>query len=467
MKSKDKKSIFFNLMRLCAIIISICSILMSGINVFQTVRYTKKEKALELNQIASMVNDMTEQYRDNGYLYQYTINQLAEYAGVTIVVTDPNGKVYNISATDAQFPDIIDTQGYSDVLSGRATYRTGAFNRVMKFNTFSVAAPFTVGGTVQGIIFVITKNEIMSAELVSVIYRNLVSVAVAILFAFIASYFISRSLIKPLRKMKDGAREIALGRYNKIECTTRINEYTDMIEAFNKMSAELEKQETARSDFIANISHDLRTPLTTIMGYVRGIMDGAIPEEIQNQYLGVALSEAERMTHMIENNLDLSKYESGNFVPNMSEFNLNEIVRSIVISMEKRIREKGIVIQFKYEKPENIVEADESAIYRVIQNLLDNALKFAAINSDIEISIKNKNNLAYCSIKNYGSSISEEEQRYIWDRYYKADSSRSFHKTGSGLGLYIVKSIINQHNQYISIKSDENSVEFEFTLNSK
>ena len=142
-----------------------------------------------------------------------------------------------------------------------------------------------------------------------------------------------------------------------------------------------------------------------------------------------------------------------------------EIVRSIVITMEKRIREKNIVIDFKYEKSENIVEADESAIYRVVQNLLDNALKFASIGSEIEISITNKNGFAVFSIKNYGSSISEEEQKYIWDRYYKADSSRSYHKKGTGLGLYIVKSIINQHNQEIEIKSDDNSVEFSFTLN--
>ena len=280
----------------------------------------------------------------------------------------------------------------------------------------------------------------------------------------VASFFISRRFVRPITKIKTGAREIALGRYTKLESTTRIEEYNEMINSFNHMSTELEKQDRARADFIANISHDLRTPLTTIMGYVRGVMDGTIPCEVQNQYLGVALSEGERMQHMIENNIDLSKYESGKFVPNLSEFDLSEIVRSIVISMEKRIREKNIVVQFKYESPENFVEGDESAIYRVVQNLFDNALKFASINSEIEISLKNKNNLVFCSIKNYGSSISEEEQKYIWDRYYKADSSRSYHKKGSGLGLYIVKSIINQHNQRISIKSDENSVEFEFTL---
>ena len=134
--------------------------------------------------------------------------------------------------------------------------------------------------------------------------------------------------------------------------------------------------------------------------------------------------------------------------------------------MEERIKEKKIVIDFRYEDPENPVEADESAIYRVIQNLLDNALKFAAKNTEIEISITRRGNLTYFRIKNYGSSISPEEQKYIWDRYYKVDRSRSVDKNGSGLGLFIVKNIINLHNQHITIESDDNSVAFEFSLNS-
>lgn len=459
MKSRNNRGIFFSLMKLCIILISICALLMSGMNIFQTIRYTQKEHALELDRIATMVNDMVAQHGNWGY-----INEFANYENVTIVVTDKTGKVGFVSATNVDFPDSVDSSGFSEVLGGNSTYRTGAFNDVFGFNTFSVAAPFKINGVAEGVIFVITRNELINAELLNGVSRNLISVGVAILVALIASYFISRRFIRPIKKIENSAKEIALGRYNIIESKTKINEYNEMITSFNKMSVELEKQDRARADFIANVSHDLRTPLTTIMGYVRGIMDGAIPVEMQNQYLGVALSEAERMQHMIENNLDLSKYESGNFVPNMSEFDLSDIIRSIVISMEKRIREKNIVVQFKYETSENIVEADESAIYRVIQNLLDNALKFAAINTEIEISVRKKNGLVYCGIKNYGSAISEEEQKYIWDRYYKADSSRSYHKTGSGLGLYIVKSIMNQHNQHIAIKSDDNSVEFEFTL---
>ena len=446
-------------MRLCFVLIAICAVLMSGINILQTIRYTNKDRARELDRIATMVNDTIAQYNNWGY-----INEFALYEDVTVAVTDRDGNVAFVSISNVDFPDKIDTEGYNTVLEGKSTYRTGAFNSVFKYNTFSVAAPFKINGVAEGVIFVIEKNGIISKELLTVVTRNLISVVIAILVALVASFFISRRFVRPITKIKTGAREIALGRYTKLESTTRIEEYNEMINSFNHMSTELEKQDRARADFIANISHDLRTPLTTIMGYVRGVMDGTIPCEVQNQYLGVALSEGERMQHMIENNIDLSKYESGKFVPNLSEFDLSEIVRSIVISMEKRIREKNIVVQFKYESPENFVEGDESAIYRVVQNLFDNALKFASINSEIEISLKNKNNLVFCSIKNYGSSISEEEQKYIWDRYYKADSSRSYHKKGSGLGLYIVKSIINQHNQRISIKSDENSVEFEFTL---
>ena len=448
-------------MQLCVILIAICSIMMSGMNILQTMRYSAKERAQELNRIATMVNDTIIQHENWGY-----INEFANYEKVTVAVTDKEGKIYYVSPTTVEFPDTIDNEGFEDVLEGRSTYRVGAFNDIYQFNTFSVAAPFKVNGVAEGVIFVIAKNEVLSGELLNVITRNLVSVVVAILVALVASYFISRHFIRPIKKIENTAKEITLGRYTTIASATTINEYNEMITSFNKMSVELEKQDRARSDFIANISHDLRTPLTSIMGYVKGIMDGTIPAEMQNQYLGVVVSEAERMQHMIENNLDLSKYESGNFVPHISEFDLSEIVRSIVISMEKRIREKNIVVNFKYENKENPVEADETAIYRVVQNLVDNALKFASIGSEIEISVKNKNGLVYCGIKNYGSSISEEEQKYIWDRYYKVDSSRSYHKTGSGLGLYIVKSIINQHNQHINIISDENSVEFEFTLKS-
>ncbi len=461
LRLKNKVGIFSRLMKLCIIIIVLCAFLMSGINILQAIRYSEKEKATELSKIAKLVNELVFYYNDDGN----NINQIADYEDVIIVITDKEGYVKFVSKTEHEFPDRLDAEGYEKALDNQTTYRTGAFNKILKYSTFSVASPCVSGSRVEGVIFVIAKNEFFSPEVTRVITMNLISLGVATLVAILTSYFISRGLVKPLRRMEAGAREISLGRYNAIIYDSKIREYSELIGTFNKMSSELEKQDRARSDFIANISHDLRTPLTTIMGYVRGIMDDTIPAEMQNQYLGVVLSEGERMQHMIENNLDLSKYESGNFVPNMSNFNLNEIVRSIVITMEKRIREKNIIIDFKYEKSENIVEADESAIYRVIQNLLDNALKFASIGSEIQISIINKNGFAIFSIKNYGSSISAEEQKYIWDRYYKADGSRSYHKTGSGLGLYIVKSIINQHNQHIEIKSDDNSVEFTFTLN--
>lgn len=457
-------------MRLSLVIIIICAVLMSAINIFLSDRYAKKSKANALKNVSNQVNILTAQYtknymQDANYLYQISLDQLAEYAEGTIMIVDTSGKLFASSTTDKYLPDTLDISSYREVLKGTSTYRTGGFNYIFGYNTFSVASPFDYNGSVAGIIFIITKNEFLSEETLAASSMTMFSVAIAIIFALLTSYFLSKRLVRPLKKIGSAAKEISLGKYITIDENSKINEYNEMIYSFNTMSSELEKQDKARSDFIANVSHDLRTPLTTIMGFIRGIMDGTIPPEMQNQYLGVALSEAERMKNMVNNNLDLSKYESGNIKLNMSVFNLNEIVRSIVISMEKRIREKGIMIQFRYEKTENFVEADESSIYRVVQNLLDNALKFAAKDTEIEISITRQGKLVHCRIKNYGSTISKEEQKYIWDRYYKADQSRGVDRRGSGLGLFIVKNIINQHNQKIFIESDDNSVAFEFTLN--
>lgn len=469
--SKTNKSIFYNLMKLSLTIVLICAVLMSTINIFLSDRYAKNERTAQLKDVANQVSILTAQYTqrysdDLSYLYKVSLDQLADYVDGTVIIVDSKGEVFATSTTKAEIPKNIDISSYGDVFRGNSIGRTGEFNRIFKYNTFSVASPFEYGGRISGIIFVVVRNSFLSPQTLKVSSMTVVSVAIAIIIALLTSYILSRRLIRPLKDMSAAAREISLGRYPHIETTTKINEYSEMINSFNTMSYKLEKQDKARADFIANVSHDLRTPLTAVMGYVGGVIDGTIPAEMQNQYLGVALSEAKRMRDMVNNNLDLSKYESGNIKLNFSVFNLNDIIRSIVVSMESRIREKGITVQFKYQKAENQVEADESAIYRVVQNLLDNALKFAARDTEIEITITCKDNTTFCRIKNYGSTISEEEQKFIWDRYFKTDESRGVDRRGSGLGLYIVKNIINQHNHQVYIESDENSVAFEFTLTS-
>lgn len=470
MKSGTNKSIFYNLMRLCIIIVIICSVLMSILNIFLSNSRFKKEKATELKYVSDQVNALTSQYtkkysEETNYFYQLSLDQLARYINGTIIIVNSNGTVFANSKTNAEIPATIDLSDYKDVLMGSSTYRTGGFINIFGYNTFSVASPFTYQNNVEGIIFVVTRNTVLNSETIPVVHMNLFSVATAIVFSLVASYFLSVRFIKPLKKIENAAKDITAGRYVTLKSSSGIKEYNELITSFNKMSSDLEKQDKIRSDFIANVSHDLRTPLTTIMGFTKGIMDGTIPPEAENQYLGVVLSEAERMKNMVANNLDLSKYESGMVRLNMSVFNLNDIIRSVCLSMEKRIREKGIVIDFSYEFAENFVEADESTIHRVVQNILDNALKFASKNSQIEISITVKEKLTHCRIKNYGSTISDEEQKYIWDRYYKIDKSRSVDKKGSGLGLFIVKNIMNQHNQQIFIDSGDNYTAFEFTLN--
>ena len=469
--SKTNKSIFYNLMKLSLTTVLICAALMSTINILLSDRYAKNEHTAQLKDVAYETSILTAQYTkryndETAHLYRISLDQLADRVDGTVIIVDAKGKVFANSSTKARIPDMIDVSSYREVFKGNSISRTGDFDSIFKYNTFFVASPFEYGGRISGIIFVVVRDRVIIPQTIEVASMTLVSVAVAIIIALLTSYILSRRLIHPVKDMSFAAKEISLGRYPQIETTTKINEYGEMINSFNTMSYKLEKQDKARADFIANVSHDLRTPLTAVMGYVGGVIDGTIPAEMQNQYLGVALSEAKRMRDMVNNNLDLSKYESGNIKLNYSVFNLNDIIRSIVVSMESRIREKGITVQFKYQKSENQVEADESAIYRVVQNLLDNALKFAARDTEIEITITCKDNITCCRIKNYGSTVSEEEKQFIWDRYFKTDESRGVDRRGSGLGLYIVKNIINQHNHQVDIESDENSVTFGFTLTS-
>ena len=198
-------------MRLSLVIIIICAVLMSAINIFLSDRYAKKSKANALKNVSNQVNILTAQYtknymQDANYLYQISLDQLAEYAEGTIMIVDTSGKLFASSTTDKYLPDTLDISSYREVLKGTSTYRTGGFNYIFGYNTFSVASPFDYNGSVAGIIFIITKNEFLSEETLAASSMTMFSVAIAIIFALLTSYFLSKRLVRPLKKIGSAAR---------------------------------------------------------------------------------------------------------------------------------------------------------------------------------------------------------------------------------------------------------------------
>ena len=272
--------------------------------------------------------------------------------------------------------------------------------------------------------------------------------------------------MNPLRNMTSAVKKFGKGDFETRVTVYGNDEIAELSVAFNNMADSLANLEKMRNSFLASVSHDLRTPMTTIAGFIDGIMSGAIPPEKQEHYLKLISSEIHRLSRLVSQILDVSRLESGDRKMQFADFDVAEVARIILISFEKSIEEKNLEVSFDTEADEMQVYADKDAIHQVIYNLCHNAIKFAKYGGRFEIKISS------CDAKNIkisvfdeGQSISDEEASMIFERFYKTDKSRGLDKSGVGLGLYICKTIIDAHEQQIGVESIEGeSTEFWFTL---
>ena len=238
-----------------------------------------------------------------------------------------------------------------------------------------------------------------------------------------------------------------------------------LIDSFNKMADSLEQAEKRRSEFIANISHELRTPMTTISGFADGILDGTIPLEDERKYLISIRDETRRLSRLVRDMLDVSRMRSTAADPSRrTAFDLTELILQTLLSFESRATKKNLDVDPQLPDSHLMVYADKDAITQVIYNLLDNAIKFAAPGSCLLVRLYKDMGKAYVSIKDYGETIPPDDLPYIFDRFHKSDRSRSLDKEGVGLGLYLVKTIINAHDEDIAVRSEDGMTEFVFTL---
>lgn len=286
-----------------------------------------------------------------------------------------------------------------------------------------------------------------------------------LIIMFFAVYYTSYSLTKPLRLMSEAARCMAKGDFSKRIPVTTDDEVGELAAAFNNMTDSLVLLESTRRSFVANVSHELKTPITTIGGFIDGIIDGTIPYEKKDEYLRIVSDEVKRLSRLVQSMLSLSKLESGEMKLKLSEFDIAATIINIVIAQQQRIESKNLDIIGLDSLTKLYVNADSDLIHQVIYNLVDNAVKFTNDNGEIEFKVTNRNNNIYISIKNSGDGITPEDLPHIFERFYKVDRARSAVKESTGLGLYIVKTIIDIHGGKISVKSIPNKyTEFEFYI---
>ncbi len=322
-------------------------------------------------------------------------------------------------------------------------------------------------GTVNG--FVIVSAPVSSVEdfmggLVQTLVMSFIWLSVA---AVIVSVFISERITSPLKIMKKSAEAVSVGNYDILVPEQGAdNEVADLAKAFNAMAKAVREKEITQRSFLGSVSHDMRTPMTSIAGFVDGIIDGTIPPEKQEQYLRIVSAETHRLSRLVSSLLDLTRIQSGEKKFTKAEFDICELLRLILISMEKQIEEKQLEIEFETVSDKCTVFADSDGIHQVAYNLIHNAIKFTDKGGLIKISVKKHKNGKYLvSVYNTGKGMKTEELPYIFDRFYKSDPSRGLDKSGVGLGLFIVKTILSSHGETVWAESEEGKYSrFNFTL---
>lgn len=402
------------------------------------------------------------------------LNGLSRSTSSHIIVTDSQG-YFLINTEDSGFWSgnikSIDLLHLRDVLSGKRVTSVGTIGGAFSETMFTLEVPIVRGenNAVYGAVLISTPIPQRRNTMFEMFKIMLFSALVVIMVSFILSYMLSKILANPIKRVSDSAREFASGNMSSRVKVDRnddnVTELNELAISFNDMADTIEKSEEVRMTFISDVSHELRTPMTTISGFIDGILDDTIPPEKQKDYLKIVKDEVTRLSRLVNTFLDITRMQSDKVNLTISDFDINEVIRLIIIGLGNKIESKNLEINLMFEKDVCYVRADIDKIKMVLTNLIDNAIKFTYDRGAITVSTRPKGSEVLISVHNTGVGIAESQQKIIFERLYKADKSRSLNKDGTGIGLYIVKSMLAAHGKDIRVSSVEGEyAEFYFKL---
>lgn len=339
------------------------------------------------------------------------------------------------------------------------------FNGYFPSDTLVIGQPLYSWNNYMGTIILTSpmtfKQDIRSRMLST----TFVPFLILMLIAMIALMLMSNSLLKPIREIIKTSKSYAQGNFNARVNVTANNEFGELARYMEEMADELSRSNEYRKSFISNISHDFRSPLTSIKGYIEAMLDGTIPLERHEKYLGIVLNEAQRLTKLTQGLLELNNFDSFDLQLDKSNFDIRDIITPTINTFEKRCKDRGIFLDSIFLTDNTIVYADRTKIQQVIYNLVDNAIKFTPEGRQIRVQVTEKDNKIFTSVKDEGVGIPKDAQKKVFERFYKTDPSRGKDKTGTGLGLAITKEIIKAHGEQITLTSEEGEgSEFVFSL---
>ena len=390
------------------------------------------------------------------------LEAVATYLNTQAWVLDNRGTV--IAETSPATHVDMTIKGFDPTINGNNSYMIGMFFGMFTDETLSVWAPITGNFNTYGYVVLHMpmtqvqqgQNEILNLVYMTALVIFVLSLVILLVFT-LTVYF-------PLKRITAGAMEYADG---NLDYTIQVHTNDEMgylANTLNYMSDELNKMEEYQKSFIANVSHDFRSPLTSIKGYLEAILDGTIPPERYDKYLNIVIAETERLNKLTQSMLAISSMDSKGFL-SRSNFDINRVIKDTAASFEGTCNAKNIVLDLTFTNDTQMVYADLGKIQQVLYNLIDNAIKFSHPDSVIYIQTYLKFERVFISVKDTGIGIPKDSIKKIWNRFYKTDLSRGKDKRGTGLGLAIVKDIIQAHGENIDVVSTEGvGTEFIFTL---
>lgn len=393
------------------------------------------------------------------------LKSVAAYLDSDIWIMDLDGNVILEPRKKSGQNDSRLLESFDTTKLGKTYYMTGDFFGEFSQEMLSVLSPVNYNYRVRGYVVIHTPMSLLIAETERLLDYMYITLAVLLLLGLTSVIMFCMLIRYPMKKITRAASEYAAGNLTyEVELPTE-DEFGRLAASMNYMAHELNEMEEYERKFVANISHDFRSPLTSIKGYVEAMMDGTIPVEMQEKYFNIVLFETDRLKKLTEELLTLNSFGSKHGMLDISVFDINAVIKNTAAAFEGRCRERRIPINLLLDEKQQQVKADMGKIQQVLHNLLDNAIKFSRDGSPITVETTVKHEKVFISVKDSGVGIPYDSQKKIWERFYKTDSSRGKDKRGTGLGLAIVKEIIQLHDEHINVVSTEGvGTEFTFTL---
>lgn len=393
------------------------------------------------------------------------LDSLAVYMNSSIRIINPSGRVVLDSSKPLNLEDVDMIENFDPTITGNSYYIVDRFFDTFEKQNLNVIVPITADYKVKGYVTIHYAMSSIDDSANSLTGIFMMTFLILFLLSMIILIFFTEMVYIPLKKITYATEQYASGNMHYEFQVESDDEIGYLAACLNYMANEIARSEDDQKKFVANVSHDFRSPLTSIQGYLKAMLDGTIPPEMYEKYLTIVLNETERLTKLTNSLLTLNNLNTKGILLDKTDFDINQVIRNTAASFEGVCRSKNIAIEVVLTEEVMYVNADVEKIQQVLYNLLDNAIKFSHHNSVIKIETSEKKNKIFISVADHGIGIPKDDLKLIWDRFYKSDYSRGKDKKGTGLGLSIVKEIINAHGENINVISTEGAgSEFVFSL---